>query len=345
MLKKICFSCLVLVLTCFAARAHEVPAGDTLVVAGGLVVEADSIITAQSAPEQLTEQQARELENYRVRRLELLYQKDTLSEERKDTLSISRMALLSLPLPGFSQIYNKQYWKLPVLYGAVGGLTYLGIDARKSYNDYTRQYDDARDAGAGDSELEALDKKRKSYRSQSTLYYVGAGITYLYFVGDGVFNYPYSVKPAKRATTLSMLCPGAGQVYNGAYWKVPIVYGGFALMGFIIDWNNRGYQRYRTAYRLLTDDDPETVDEFGGRYSADVLRNTRNAFRRNRDLSIIVTAGWYVLQVIDAHVDSYLRTFDVSDDLTMRVEPYMFNTNTLTAGSKPGFGLNVSLSF
>ena len=83
-----------------------------------------------------------------------------------------------------------------------------------------------------------------------------------------------------------MICPGAGQLYNKSYWKVPIVVGAFATMGYVIDWNARGYKRYRTAYNQVVNGQP---DEFEGRYSADYLKNMKDNFRRNRDLCIILT--------------------------------------------------------
>ena len=109
--------------------------------------------------------------------------------------------------------------------------------------------------------------------------YLGLTVaSYIYFIGDAAVNYSTNeVSDVKKATTLACIFPGAGQIYNKSYWKVPFVVGGFAAMIYCIDWNNRGYQRFKKAYRLLSDyeKNPDAypdgpTDEFHGRYSADV---------------------------------------------------------------------------
>jgi hypothetical protein len=174
--------------------------------------------------------------------------------------------------------------------------------------------------------------------------------SYLYFIGDAAVNYSTNeVSSVTKATTLSLICPGAGQIYNKSYWRVPIVVGGFASTIYCIDWNNRGYQRFKKAYRLRADYDQNpdlypdgSPDEFKGRYASSFLKNLRNSYRRNRDLCIILTAGVYLLQILDAHVDAHLQDFDISDDLTMNVEPYFDYTSV---GTQPVYGVNMSLKF
>ncbi len=124
-------------------------------------------------------------------------------------------------------------------------------------------------------------------------------------------------------------------------------------MIYVIDWNNRGYKRFKKAYIQLSDynDNPDdypdgSPDEFSGRYSESYLQSLRNSYRRNRDLSIIMLAGLYVLQIIDAHVDAHLKDFDISDDLTMEIEP-MMNYSYLPSVQKDSavFGFNVGIRF
>jgi hypothetical protein len=152
-----------------------------------------------------------------------------------------------------------------------------------------------------------------------------------------------------------MVCPGAGQIYNKSYWRVPIVVGGFATTIYCIDWNNRGYQRFQKAYRLKVayDNNPElypdgSPDEFGGRYNTSFLKNLRNSYRRNRDLCIILTAGLYILQIVDAHVDAHLRTYDISKDLSVSLSPtigYSYNRMSPYTGGGTTLGMNLSLTF
>ena len=142
-------------------------------------------------------------------------------------------------------------------------------------------------------------------------------------------------------------------IYNKSYWKVPIVIGGMASMVYVIDWNNRGFQRFKKAYALRADFDanpgnyPDGVshDEFKGRYSATYLKNLRDAYRRNRDLSIILTAAVYAFQAIDAHVDAHLKDFDVSDDLTVDLQPMFDYQYSHVNGTYPVFGFNLNITF
>jgi hypothetical protein len=173
---------------------------------------------------------------------------------------------------------------------------------------------------------------------------------YIYFIGDAAVNYSTNeVSSVKKATTLSTICPGAGQIYNKSYWRVPIVIGGLASTIYTIDWNNRGYQRFKTAYALSVDyeKNPDKYpngapDEFRGAYSSTFLKNLKDSYRRNRDMCILLTAGVYILQIIDAHVDAHLKDFDISDDLAMNLEPYFGTTAVMT---KPTLGVNLSVKF
>jgi hypothetical protein len=154
-----------------------------------------------------------------------------------------------------------------------------------------------------------------------------------------------SVKPhsPKKAMLLSALLPGAGQIYNQKYWKAPIVWAGFVAMGYFINQNNREYHRFKKAYIYNTDGDSTTVSEFPFA-SPDAIANERNIYRKWRDLSIILTVGWYALNIIDANVDAHLFEFDVSDVATLRWEP-TFNL-AYTQPNKPfSGGVKFTLGF
>lgn len=126
-----------------------------------------------------------------------------------------------------------------------------------------------------------------------------------------------------KATIMSAALPGLGQIYNGKWWKVPIIYGGFGGLIYSSVFNDLKCQTYRNAYLLRIDDDPNTVDQFDGRYSDANLRELVDFYQRNRDLSLIFTGVLYALNIIDASVDAHLKDFDVSDDLSMKVRPTM----------------------
>lgn len=277
-------------------------------------------------------------------------------EERKpfisDSMGLSKVCWLSLPLPGFGQIYNKQYWKLGILYPVVGASVGMFVYENKQYKPFKKQYDQYLiDHGyMRTPELDAIQTELIKHNTRQQIYAGVAIATYLYFIGDAAINYTTNeVSRVKKATTLSTIFPGAGQVFNKSYWRVPIVLGGLASTIYTIDWNNRGYQRFKTAYALRVDYDknPEkypqgAADEFRGAYSATFLKNLKDSYRRNRDLCIILTAGVYLLNILDAHVDAHLQDYDISDDLTMNLEPYFDYT---TVGTQPVYGVNMSFKF
>jgi hypothetical protein len=128
-------------------------------------------------------------------------------------------------------------------------------------------------------------------------------------------------RPVKAALFAAVL-PGLGQIYNKKYWKLPILYGGAATMGYWIDYNNKKFQQYRNAFlekRSLPEElwtDPLTIN-----LSEDNLQRGIDFYRRNRDLLMILLGGIYLLQIVDAHVDAHLMEFDVSEDLTFRIQP------------------------
>lgn len=272
-----------------------------------------------------------------------------------DSMGISKVCWLSTFIPGYGQIYNKQYWKLPILYGAVGTGLALYIHENKTFKPLKREYEAYTNTSLSRTpELDALQTRMIRSNTRRQIYLGLTLASYIYFIGDAAVCYSTNeVSSVKKATTLACIFPGAGQIYNKSYWKVPFVVGGFASMIYCIDWNNRGYQRFKKAYALLADYDAHPdkypdgpTDEFKGRYSADFIRNLRNNYRRNRDLCIIITGALYVLQIIDAHVDAHLKDYDISDDLTMNLEPLVNYTYVPTLqGNRPVFGFNMSLNF
>ena len=139
----------------------------------------------------------------------------------------------------------------------------------------------------------------------------------------------------KKAALLSTILPGAGQVYNKKYWKLPIIYAGVAGLAYSFQFNQSRYVKYRDAYKYRIDNDATTTDDYIGLYSDDNLNTLQKYYHRYRDLTVIGFAALYALNIIDASVDAHLFTFDVSDDLTMKVEPTLINTvgmNNYTTG-------------
>ncbi|WP_304517450.1 DUF5683 domain-containing protein [Cecembia rubra] len=148
---------------------------------------------------------------------------------------------------------------------------------------------------------------------------------------------PDGYKDPKKATILSAIVPGAGQIYNGKAWKVPILYGGFATNIYFIDFNDRRYKALKQALFQLDRQEPNDFPNL----NRDGLVRQVNFWRRNRDLNYFLFIGIYALNIIDAQVDAHLSSFDVSDDLSFRFEP---SFETLTAGGSI-FGLSMKINF
>jgi len=159
---------------------------------------------------------------------------------------------------------------------------------------------------------------------------------------------------SNRATWLAMVFPGAGQIYNRKYWKLPIVYGGFVGCAYALNWNNKMYKDYSQAYLDIMDDDPNTksYEDFLPLNSSisgqeerfkEIFRKRKDIYRRQRDLSIFAFIGVYLLSVIDAYVDAELSDFDISKDIGLKVEPAIFNDGKSTNFNS--VGLQCSLKF
>lgn len=144
-----------------------------------------------------------------------------------------------------------------------------------------------------------------------------------------------------KALMMSAILPGAGQIYNKKYWKVPIVYAGFAACAYFINFNNTSFQKYRKAYIQRADGDSSTIDPYINVYTESNLLDLKTYYRRNRDLTIIITVAVYVLNLLDAYVDAHLFNFNVNDNLSLQVMPDYYRTNF----NKPTAGIKVNLTF
>lgn len=298
--------------------------------------------------EAVTPRQQRQLERMQRRADSMYFRHSPLF---RDTLKLGNLTTISLVVPGFGQLYNGDYWKIPVLYATVGASLYFGIQQNKQYRTYRNEYDyltSRSDFSDNRSLIDPVQTKMIQHNTWSQLLFGTAIASYIYFLGDAIVNYPGNsyLNNIQKATLLSTICPGAGQFYNGSYWKAPLVLGGFATFAYVIDWNNRGYQRYKRAVELATDNDQDTNSPEGlANMSVDQMKSYKRLYRRNRDLSIILTAAFYLLNVMDAHVDAYMKDFDTNDDLTWQLMPTMDSINTMKYGQTHTVGLGLSLTF
>ena len=162
----------------------------------------------------------------------------------------------------------------------------------------------------------------------------------------------------QRALWLALVIPGGGQIYNRKYWKLPIVYGGFLGCIYALTWNNMMYKDYSQAFLDISDKDPGTksyekfmhlgrvIDDSNIERYKTIFKNRKDKYRRWRDLSFFVMVGIYALSVIDAYVDAELSVFDISKDLSLKVQPTVIGSqlsqNPIYASS---LGVNCQLNF
>jgi hypothetical protein len=142
-----------------------------------------------------------------------------------------------------------------------------------------------------------------------------------------------------KATLYSAVLPGLGQAYNKKYWKIPIIYAGIGALGYAIHFNSTNYNKYKSAYRDFLIQDPANTsydqiklppnitleqileDPSYRTWFQNALQNRKTYFKRYRDLSYIGMAALYVLNMIDASVDAHFYDYDISDDLSLQVQP------------------------
>ncbi len=230
----------------------------------------------------------------------------------KRDLRIGTMFTGSVFLPGISQVYNRDYWKLPVIYGGIGACAGLGGYYLHEYSVSKKRYQEA----FAQDPLTDLSINYKA-KQTGTWLMVGAGLIYWGSMLDGVICYKKDVHPHPgRATVYSILLPGLGQAYNGEYWKIPIYYGCLIGSAHFLYTNHTNYQRFKRIHNEAT-----TSPSYDGPIQAETAKYYRDVYRRYRDYSIVAIAAFYLLQVIDANVFAYMHDFEVSDDISMEIAP------------------------
>ncbi|MBL7853920.1 MAG: hypothetical protein JNL17_05965 [Cyclobacteriaceae bacterium] len=142
----------------------------------------------------------------------------------------------------------------------------------------------------------------------------------------------------RKALLYSAIFPGSGQIYNKKYWKVPIVWGGLGVLVYAVDFYNQGYNQFRSElFGVL-----ESGDTFSpSGYNESQLRTLTDAYRRQRDFFVVLTGMFYLLQMVDAHVDAHLKEFEINPRLKISLRPQIENSPLTGATS----GLALTLRF
>lgn len=153
----------------------------------------------------------------------------------------------------------------------------------------------------------------------------------------------------RTAVILSLTLPGAGQIYNRRYWKLPIVYGGLGGLTYLAIYNGQKYQCYRKSYLAMVDTVAATVNTCDPDLTAGEMKLQRDSYQKNYEYSLVGLLGFYLLTAADAFVDAHLMNFDISDDLSMSLRPSLqfnsFSATPFRQGSwSAGLGVNFRFS-
>lgn len=233
----------------------------------------------------------------------------------KNELKVGTLFAGSAVFLGGEQIYNRQYWKLPLVYGSILGSAGAGIYFKTQGKDDLAKY-----------------------------CFIGTGVAYWAMHMDGVVSFKTDKYPLPgKATLYSLLFPGLGQAYNGEHWKIPIYYTAFATAYYFYDNNRINFERYRRIYKEATNKEVP----YTGPIPSDVALYYKNIYRRYRDYAVLAMSLVYVLQIIDANVFSYMHDFEIVDDLaTVNISPTVIAPDmSLALNPQPAFGLGLSVRF
>ena len=222
-----------------------------------------------------------------------------------------------------------------VIRKSVDTLTATSTDNLKAISTPVLTRKDSMELQSSDSITRKMKKKMKTHRDWSTW------------------------RPdVKRALWLSIVLPGAGQIYNHKYWKLPIIYGGFVGCIYALSWNGQMYHDYSQAYSDIMDSDPNTnsynqflhlgvtINSSNEALYQNIFRLRKDRYRRWRDMSVFAMVAVYAISIIDAYVDASLSDYDISKDLSLHFEPTMIGSNIYTNPLKgSALGVQCSLNF
>ena len=224
-------------------------------------------------------------------------------------------------------------------------LPQVALDSLNAQTESALQRVSAADSLALADSIAAENKKRLLEMTSSTTPQVSPTPTDSI---NGALNKKVFIPNPTKATWLALVIPGGGQIYNRKFWKLPIIYGGFAGCAYALTWNNKMYKDYMQAYKDAALGNWEAngyLDRTPKTQITETLRKQKDTYRRYRDLSIFAFIGVYLISVIDAYVDAELSNFDITPDLSMRVEPAVINSQYSIGSSNKSVGVQCSFRF
>lgn len=277
----------------------------------------------------------------------LLAKQDTIKPKLKRNKEAQRAALWSV-LPGGGAAYNRQYYKVPIYAAGVAGLGTLAVQQYAQYRKYYKQHTQVlanKALGLVDNtDLTPIRAKKQTALGNYNLFFNATLALYTFSIADSyTTNLLHSEATKEHSPFLaayrSATLPGWGQAYNRKYWKIPVIYGGFAALGYSIYFNGTQSNRYKEEYLARTRPGYGITDDRLAPISPENLLRIRAQYKRYYDLSIIIGTLWYVINVADATIDAHLYKFDTSDDLSqLHIYP-IIQMNPISMQSGGGVGL------
>ncbi|MFN8278142.1 MAG: DUF5683 domain-containing protein [Chitinophagales bacterium] len=203
-----------------------------------------------------------------------------------------------------------------------------------------------------DSAAKAIEKKQSKFEDSSIPSSLGSKDSGLAVVDTAAKDSTQTIPPRKlkrhsagRAAWMSAVLPGLGQAYNRKYWKIPIVYGGFAGLGYAVYYTASNFTAARNAYRDAVDGNPATQRTYRGISSSAELKAYRDYYNRYLNIASIFTAVWYALNIVDAAVDGHLFHYNMNDKLSMELQPQAPAAVANTNVASTTFGLQLTLNW
>jgi hypothetical protein len=262
-------------------------------------------------------------------------------------------------IPGLVQFERKQYWKIPVVYGGISALAFMGFQQNHKYKKTITNFNNIFKENAPVDYFVIYNSDKFKEQRQDLIqskwlrnaFWVGAGAMYTLNIADAIRPIRKDYHSPHKAALYSALVPGLGQAYNDQYWKIPLVYAGFGAFAYFIHEHHTIYQetkeayllrqKYQGEYRGLLDD---TGNEFAGEDNIrdERLLEVKDKRKRWRNQVILATFGFYLVNVADASVFGHFYHFDVSKDLSYSINPVVIPSPNVNNSL---LGINFALNF
>jgi hypothetical protein len=302
-----------------------------------------------------------------------LYYKTIIKQHKKELKS----AIVKSLIPGYSQIKNKDYYSIPVYYTSLAIFGTLSFSENKKYKqekenyyNYFSQrapysfysirnkqpqlgldlslYESERLNSEYNTDLQLILDNMRYHKTIRNFCITGFALTYMVNLAEGIAPVEKNYHSPYKAALYSALIPGLGQIYNEEYWKLPLVYAGFGIFAFFINYNNDQYKSFLEAYLIRKRNDYDEMMysnndlvKYYSFVSDETFLRLKDTWKRYRDYCILGTAAFYGINIIDAMVFAYLKDYDVSENLSIKLNPKI-NFNNLGSAE---IGINLTLNF